>query len=812
MHEDSQAARMLMFVVFLLALAGLVLALVATVQLSTLRRELADLRRRLAGRDEPVAPPAVVPPSIPRSEPAASPTLPARATPATPPRPVAAAAPVSARQTADAPTDSLRAWGLLPPTELRGEYALGAWWASRIGALVGLAALIFLGIWLNLRNELPAWVRLVELTGLSVALVLGGAKLGQSRPDLGRTLGAVGLAGLQFTAWAAHSLAGLRVIEDPVVGWSVSLLTTAGLTGIALLRDSVALARVTAALAVAQLFLVLAAYPRADLTMVPLLLAVALLGAMPLALRGWATPAALALAGALLPLAVLLQRASRHGDGLLQAMLALAVAVPLAIAARWSRRAMVGESRVPAALELSACLAPFILLHGFFCGSSQSLAWIDAAFALIALGLGFLSRRRGEPLAAGCFLALSACAAALGGGQVADGVWNGVVWLTASAVCLLGAVRLGSLPLGWASHLLAAVAAIAFCTYPPDGMAWLCLLPLAFGALLVARERLGLLASIPWALLAVLGAAVLIGAAAKDLDRTWLTLGWLLPLVMAALLRSPLLLYATLPLMFLGAYPSCVLGVPLADEPRPSHALRAVECAVFLATLLAGVHACRNTPGARSRRIELVVMMLAIVPILTSLPLMLAKLAEVPTPRYFGWALAAGLLLALAEAARRVDIGRASEVALVGFATPWIFALGLAQREPAHAWIAVGLLLLGLSLLLLAVHRARPRLPWLPASLGVVAVFVGLPEAPGAWGSLVIGVMALLVFIAGHVAESRGERIVGLACLAIASLRVVFHDLSDTLGRVIACAALAAAFFGIAWLYARWSRDRSSAA
>ena len=124
MHEDSQAARLLMFVVFLLAVGGLVLALIATVQLSTLRRELADLRRRLAGRDEPVAPPAVVPPSIPRSEPAASPTLPARATPATPPRPVAAAAPVSARQTADAPTDSLRAWGLLPLPFLFSGFAL----------------------------------------------------------------------------------------------------------------------------------------------------------------------------------------------------------------------------------------------------------------------------------------------------------------------------------------------------------------------------------------------------------------------------------------------------------------------------------------------------------------------------------------------------------------------------------------------------------------------------------------------------------------------------------------------------------------
>jgi hypothetical protein len=37
---------------------------------------------------------------------------------------------------------------------------------------------------------------------------------------------------------------------------------------------------------------------------------------------------------------------------------------------------------------------------------------------------------------------------------------------------------------------------------------------------------------------------------------------------------------------------------------------------------------------------------------------------------------------------------------------------------------------------------------------------------------------------------------------------VVSHDITDLLGRIAACGALALAFFGVAWLYGRITSDQ----
>jgi len=44
-----------------------------------------------------------------------------------------------------------------------------------------------------------------------------------------------------------------------------------------------------------------------------------------------------------------------------------------------------------------------------------------------------------------------------------------------------------------------------------------------------------------------------------------------------------------------------------------------------------------------------------------------------------------------------------------------------------------------------------------------------------------------------------------------AAARVLTHDITDLLGRIVACAALAIAFFGIAWLYGRITADKKDA-
>jgi hypothetical protein len=51
----------------------------------------------------------------------------------------------------------------------------------------------------------------------------------------------------------------------------------------------------------------------------------------------------------------------------------------------------------------------------------------------------------------------------------------------------------------------------------------------------------------------------------------------------------------------------------------------------------------------------------------------------------------------------------------------------------------------------------------------------------------------------------------GLVGLVIAAARVLTHDITDLLGRIVACGALALAFFGVAWLYGRIISEKKAA-
>jgi hypothetical protein len=44
---------------------------------------------------------------------------------------------------------------------------------------------------------------------------------------------------------------------------------------------------------------------------------------------------------------------------------------------------------------------------------------------------------------------------------------------------------------------------------------------------------------------------------------------------------------------------------------------------------------------------------------------------------------------------------------------------------------------------------------------------------------------------------------VGIVGLVIATGHVILFDIHDILGRIVACAAVAVAFFGVAWLYGK---------
>lgn len=808
MDQNDSGQSVLSFILFLLSAGALGVGIIALVQLAELRSELRAMRRRES------APGSLgdvgLPPPVPSVAPASRPSVVQPAAPAIPPIPWSTTPrPTASTSTEGGLGDRLRGLGLLPPRDLVGEYALGAWWAGRLGALVGAAALIFLGIWLNLRNELPAWVRLAELLAVSAALSFAGLRLERHRPDLGRVLGATGLAGFQFAAWAAHHLAGLRVIHDPLTGWAVSLSVTAALVVVALARRSIALTRATAVLGVVQLWVAFGALPGTGASLVLMTLGVVLLGALPLALRGWVSPAALSLLGALPVLHLMLGRAAKSHDFTLQILVTLAVALPVIVAARWSRRSAQPEGKAMVALELAAFLKPVALLQFRSCGGSEQLGIVDGCAAALALGLAWLSRRRGESLAQGCFLAMAAALVGLGIIQFTDDHWNGVVWLGVAGVCLLGAVRLGLAPLRWATEILAAVAAITFCADRPHLTPWLVAIPLLHGILFRLRERAGLMDNLFASLAGMAGLAAVFLWSVGGLERHWELLGWLSPLALAWATGSARLLYAALPAVFLQAYPSAVFGLPISGRARPSAGLLALECATLLVVLGLAVRLRLTRLAGKAREVALALAMLAAAPLLTALPVRLAKFLDLPTPSASAWVLAAALLLGGLELGRRWALGKTLDVLALAFVVPWVILLQHVSSESVGRWSATGSLLAGLFLILLGLHRGRVAIPWATVALAGIAVLCGLPDLPGAWGSLVIGLMAVMVFVAGHLADSRAERVVGLVLLGIASLHVVFNDLSDTFGRIIACAALAAAFFGIAWLYARWARSRA---
>ena len=68
-----------------------------------------------------------------------------------------------------------------------------------------------------------------------------------------------------------------------------------------------------------------------------------------------------------------------------------------------------------------------------------------------------------------------------------------------------------------------------------------------------------------------------------------------------------------------------------------------------------------------------------------------------------------------------------------------------------------------------------------------------------------------MTFVIGHLLATRSMRMLGLLGLGVATIRVLAHDITDLLGRIAACAAVAVAFFGIAWLYGRIKADGKDA-
>lgn len=177
-----------------------------------------------AAKIPPQAPEVPQPPPIPRSAllPLSDGDQPIRPqTPRTPPAPVSEEPPVPR---------------VAAPVDARAlEIRVGTYWFVRIGILLFLTGLVFLGnhVWRSWVPMIGAGGKIAALTACGVALAGAGvllhrgARTRESLRNYSLVLLAGGLATLYYTAYGAHFVAALKVVASPVAGGLLLLGMTA---------------------------------------------------------------------------------------------------------------------------------------------------------------------------------------------------------------------------------------------------------------------------------------------------------------------------------------------------------------------------------------------------------------------------------------------------------------------------------------------------------------------------------------------------------------------------------------------------------
>lgn len=123
----------------------------------------------------------------------------------------------------------LRQWQLWPPEGSGSfEVQVGAWWATRIGALLAVIGVVFFG--LHLVQNTPPWVRLMQLAAVAVAVTGAGLWLERREAKFGAVVLGSGLGLIFFTGFAAYAVPPLKVIEQPLLAIVWQGVVVAGVT------------------------------------------------------------------------------------------------------------------------------------------------------------------------------------------------------------------------------------------------------------------------------------------------------------------------------------------------------------------------------------------------------------------------------------------------------------------------------------------------------------------------------------------------------------------------------------------------------
>ena len=765
---------------------------------------------------EPAVPAPVAPAAVP-VPPVAPPPLPARTVSTAPARvlPDPEPDPLFAR---------LRDLGLLPPADLKGEYALGAWWAVRVGGLLAVAAVVFLGIWLNLRSTIPPFVRVLEVALVGAGLFWGGVRLSAQRKDLGEVLAAAGLAVWQFAAWATYGLDKMRLFEGPAQAALVQFIVAAVVAALALWRGSKLFGQLAVVFAAVAVYFSIGIGTEPWPTAIGAGL-VALLGVILMVRGPWGSAGVLGLVGSQACLLFLYDAMPTKDANYLSLQLA-ALGSFLAL---WVGERLVKDDTVllgrdaRSAFQLASFFAPAFLSLFLATGGEHDRATVALLIAAVAAIAGYVEQLRNRLVSEVLLLAAVGFVGA-GLAWLVDPHLVWLIWALAAAATLVVGTRTRSELVRWSSEALAGVAFFAFIDHPP-AKPWMGLAGIAaFGLLLGFREDWDRVSG--WQqlrrVLGILGVAGVVLAVQQDLPKADSGWPWVVLLLVAALRFRPALLWAAVPAYLLTSV-IAVFWRPLVGGVYGWAAIWSalvIAINVFALWRLIG----REESGNVSLRYVLacVTAVVAYAFCAHLAGLVFTSPSDNWSPHSWRlaaiWSLGGAMLVALTTLWRRLganpaDLSLSAFGALVGFVIQGVVATGagITKLGLPHA----PFILLGLAGLLhvLAVHTKKQG-GWgavQRAVLGAVALliaYVMLAFLPGAGVSLFWALAALLTFVLGHLLETRSFRMIGLVGLGVATMRVLSHDITDMLGRIAACGAMAVAFFGIAWLYGRITSDQ----
>jgi len=805
--------EVLALVAFVLVMAFPILVIALWVRVSSLEAKVARLTANPIVTPKPSVTAAETPPPLPAQAVAAAVASPvATVVPAAPSPLVPVAASSLSKVVPQDPWKGLREMGLLPPTDLKGEFALGSWWAVRVGGALAVASVVFLAIWLNLRSTLPAWVRLGEILALGGLGLWGGQRLEQSRRDLGRVVFAVGLTVFQFAAWASYGMEKMRVLETPAQAAVLQFFVALVVGGVALARKDKLIGQISIIFATVATCLSVQAGSDA-LTIGVEAGSIAALGAVLLSRGGWASSAVLGLAGSVIGLLLLYEGRPNSPALTLAVQLGAGLTfLSLWLADRFGRvKSSFDEAETNAFLG-AAFFGPSVISIWVAVGGDDARALASLVIGVLAATFGFLELGRRRVVAEILLTSALVFAAAAGAWKVEQQlVW--AIWVMAAALTQLIFTRTRSATLIWVAEGMAAAAVFTYLNQSPT-QPWMRLLaPVLVAALAAWRFTWGqenFSASTfrrPVSLLALGLLVCFVQSQFPVIDQPW---AWLVVLPIAALFREPKLLWAILP-----AFVWTHLVVLTSNLGSNSGGAAwpmwwALALVVLDATAVWFINILEH---GFARFVQGALAFVSAVLLLKALAAGL-NLASSPVPEAGHavalWLGGIALVAALAEGYRlltnRPTVALVAQVAFL----PAFVVLAFAWTGGEKSLALTPLWLGGLALALYGLARSSVGLEQMgsasralvSAGLGLI-VFIYFNALPGAGVSLLWALAAGLVFILGFVLKTRSYRMLGIVGLVIATGHVILFDINDILGRIVACAAVAVAFFGVAWLYGK---------